>query len=148
MLFYLLGILSILKTFSPYMRKHVLSALDTHEYLVLNTIMVCIIVAVYLLHKVVFGKESVSRLVTKYSRLSNSQMLSMVAISLMTVASSVVILGMEQYYENTVVSSSILKTVSTVALVCTGVIIFKEKYSWTQLIGIALAVAGGVLMVV
>jgi len=55
---------------------------------------------------------------------------------------------MEQYYENTVVSSSILKTVSTVALVCTGVIIFKEKYSWTQLIGIALAVAGGVLMVV
>ena len=148
MFFYFIAIFTILKTFSPYMRKHIIDDLNAHEYLILNTAVVFLIVSVFLFYKIMFSKETVTRIVSKYKQLTTVQILCVLTISLMTVISAIMVVNLEKYMSNTVVSSTLMKTASTALLVLTGYFIFEEKYTSLQLVGVFLAVIGGILMII
>jgi len=135
-----------MKTFSPYLRKHVLGSLSAHEYLLLNTIVVGILVMLTVVYEIVFSKESVGRLLTQYKKLTVTQLLCVIGVGSITVASSFVIMNLDKNYKSPLINSVLLKTCSTVLLLITGIFLFEESYSMSQLLGIVLAVVGAILL--
>jgi len=129
--------LSILGTFRPYLRKHITQDINPWEYLFINSIVIGILSFIYCyFHK----KEKISNLLS----LSATQYCSVVIISSLTILSSLVFLSMEK--NNSLTTSFLWKGVSAVAFVGTGMLLFEEKVTTTQLIGIITIIIGSFLV--
>lgn len=136
----------ILKTFSPYLRKNILLTLDPSDYLFLNTFFIFIFALCYLLYKICFHNHNCQQMFNRYTSLTLTQILFVLAISLVTIASSLIVLNLDKYYNTPLINSMLLKIMSTILLLFTGIFIFKERYNYTQIIGLILAVLGGLLL--
>ena len=136
----------ILKTFSPYLRKNILLTLDPSDYLFLNTFVIFIFALVYLLYKICFQNHNCQQMFDKYSSLTLTQILFVFAIGLVTIASSLIVLNLDKYYNTPLINSMLLKIMSAILLLFTGIFIFKEKYNYKQIIGLILAIMGGLLL--
>jgi drug/metabolite transporter (DMT)-like permease len=82
----------------------------------------------------------------RYTSLTLTQILFVLAISLVTIASSLIVLNLDKYYNTPLINSMLLKIMSTILLLFTGIFIFKETYNYKQIIGLILAVLGGLLL--
>lgn len=136
----------VLKTFSPYLRKNILLALDPHDYLFLNTFIIFSFTSVYLLYKILFENHDIGKMVMRYKSLSVNQMIFALLIAIVTILSSLVVLNLDKYYNTPLINSMLLKLLSAGLLLLTGVFIFKESYNYKQIIGLVLAVIGGMLL--
>ena len=136
----------VLKTFSPYLRKNILLTLDPHDYLFLNTFVIFIFTLFYLLYKIFFKNHDVKEMLTKYNSLTVIQVIFILMMSLVTICSSIIVLNLDKYYNTPLINSMLLKIMSAVLLLFTGIFIFKEKYSYKQIFGLFLAVVGVLLM--
>jgi drug/metabolite transporter (DMT)-like permease len=145
-MFQLILLTGVLKTFSPYLRKNVLLTLDPHDYLFLNTFVIFIFTLIYLLYKIFFQNHDVKEMVTKYNSLTVIQVIFILMMSLVTICSSIVVLNLDKYYNTPLINSMLLKIMSAVLLLFTGIFIFKEKYNYKQIFGLFLAVIGVLLM--
>lgn len=139
-------ITGILKTFSPYLRKNILLSLDPHDYLFLNTFIIFIFSLVYLIYKIFFENHDLLRMITRYKSLSVTQVIFVVLIGIITIISSLLVLNLDKYYNTPLINSMLLKLLSAVLLLLTGIFIFHEKYNYKQLLGLFLAVIGGLLL--
>ena len=145
-MFHFVVLTGILKTFSPYLRKNILLTLDPHDYLFLNTFIIFIFSVIYLLYKIIFQNHSFENMIHKYTTLSLTQVLFALLIGFVTIVSSIVIINLDKYYNTPLINSMIMKILSAILLLFTGIFIFKEKYSYKQLIGLLLALIGGFLL--
>ena len=86
------------------------------------------------------------KMFTKYKSLTLTQLIFALLIGVVTILSSLVILNLDKYYNTPLINSMILKLLSAILLLLSGVFIFNEKYNYKQIIGLILAVVGGILL--
>jgi uncharacterized membrane protein len=129
--------LSVLGTFRPYLRKHITQDINPWEFMFINSVIIGILSFIYCyFHK----KEKISNLFT----LSTTQYLAALIISGLTIVSSLVYLSMEK--DNVLTSSFLWRGISAVAFVAVGFLLFKEKVTMTQMMGIIAIILGSFLV--
>jgi drug/metabolite transporter (DMT)-like permease len=87
-----------------------------------------------------------SNTVQKFSSLSNTQYVFALLIGMATVLASMVVLTFDKHYNTPLINTTIFKIVSVIMLLFVGVVVFKERYDYKQIIGIMLVIVGGVLV--
>jgi len=142
MYYYLFG-LSILKSFTPYFRKHILNTLNSHDLLFINTFFISIVVLCIFLYNLFFDKKKpLIETFNNYSKLSTTQILSLCVMAFLAVGSSIFIYEFDKNYNTPLINSMFMKIASTISLIFIGVFLFEEKYSWKQIIGVFLTILG------
>lgn len=136
----------VLKTLNPYLRKNILLSLDPHDYLFLNTFIIFIFSMMYLIYKIFFEKHDIVKMFVKYKSLTLTQIIFALLIGIVTIFSSLVISNLDKYYNTPLINSMILKLLSAILLLLSGVFLFNEKYNYKQIIGLVLAIVGGILL--
>ena len=132
MLFPILG-LSLMNTFRPYFRKHIMDDISIGEFIFVNSI---VIGTLSFLYVYIVKKEKISKLFT----LKPFQYGCLFFIGAATVLSSLVFLSYEQ---SKFLEYSFLKRgISAILVVFLGYFVFKEELKWKQIGGIGLIVAG------
>ena len=141
MYLYLLSI-QTLKTFNIYFRKHVLTTLESHEYLFINTILIAIIVLGFFFYKMLFHGFSINKLVGKVQKLTFIQIFFIILIAVVTCSSILFNLHIDKNHNTPLINRLLSKVVSTILLVLVSVFFFKENYNLKQYIGIFLTILG------
>jgi drug/metabolite transporter (DMT)-like permease len=138
----LLG-LTLLKPFRPYFRKHISDILDHHEYFLLSTLMILFIIFMYTVYLVCISKTTtVGKMLENVSCLSCTEVSAIFVLSCLTVISGLLIFELDKNHNTPLMNDVLLKSMSTIAVICVGVFIFKEKYKIHQVGGIGLVIAG------
>ena len=136
---YLIGT-TFLKSMNPYFRKHILNTLNPREYFYLNTIFVFILMTlVFLLFE---SEKSIEQMIRNYKKLEYTQLGCIFIISIILVASSLLLYELDKNYNTPLINNILLKTGSIIVLIVVGVGMFGEKYTWKQIIGIMLTFTG------
>ena len=143
---YLFG-LSILKSFTPYFRKHVLNTLNSHDMLFINTFFIFLIVFAFFLYKLTFDKaKPLIETFKNYKKLSVTQILSLLIMAFLAVGSSIFIYEFDKNLNTPLMNSMFMRAASTVSLILVGIFLFEEKYSWKQILGVFLTIFGVILI--
>jgi len=133
---------SLLKSFSPYLRKHILVTFESHEYLFVNTFFVSLFIFLFFLYKSVFHNKTINQFFDKLTNLTIVQVIIFSLIALITVISSFFIIHLDKYFNTPLINSIITKGVATIILLVTGIFIYKEKYNYKQILGIIMTILG------
>ena len=141
---YILGA-SLFKSTVPYMRKHVLNTLNSHDLLYLDAFVFFIIVLCIFFYKCIFDKTNIMNTITNYQRLTNKQLLCIFTMSLISVSVVYLILQLDKFY-NPLINYISRVSLTAVCAIIIGIIFFKEKYGIQHIIGILLTIAGIYLM--
>jgi len=143
---YLFG-LSILKSFTPYFRKHVLNTLNSHDMLFINTFFIFLIVFAFFLYKLTFDKaKPLIETFKNYKKLSVTQILSLLVMAFLAVGSSIFIYEFDKNFNTPLMNSMFMRAASTISLILVGIFLFEEKYSWKQILGVFLTIFGVILI--
>jgi drug/metabolite transporter (DMT)-like permease len=142
---YVVGI-TLFDMMKPYFRKHILTNIDHHEYILLNTFVVLLIIFSYFVYEFIFDNKFFIKTLENYSTLSYSQLGALFSVALLTVGSTTFLLKLDKHYNTPSVNSIILKSVSLVLLFVIGVVVFQEKYTMKKVIGIIVTIAGIILI--
>jgi len=135
--------LSIFKSFTPYFRKHLLTTLNSHELLFINTFFYFFLVLVFFLYKVFFDKTNfIEKTFENYTNLSFSQFGCLALMALLAVSSSIFIIEFDKNYNTPLINSMFIKIASTISLIFIGIFFFEEKYHWKQILGFILTIIG------
>ena len=141
---YLVGA-GLVNSIKPYCRKHVITSLDSHEFMFLNTIIISLIIIFYLLYK----KTCVSDLYYKYTSLTLTQIASITILSIITVFGTLMKLNMDKENNsssNTFMNGLLVKGVTSATIIFIGIIFFNEKYTWKTWLSIFM-IASGVYLI-
>ena len=141
-----LAITSLLKTFNPYFRKHILDSLEAYEYLFVNTFLVVVFVFIYFIYKICTHDDICNKLKNKIYKLTHLQIFYFIFIAFITVISSIVIINLDKNFKTPLMNSMISKGLAAILLLFVAMIIYKEKYNLTQLFGVFLTVVGLILI--
>ena len=139
---YMFG-LSILKSFTPYFRKHALTTLNSHDLLFINTLLIFSIVFAVFLYKLLFDKSKpLIETFKNYKNLSFTQAGALVLMAFLAVGSSIFIYEFDKNYNTPLINSMFMRAASTISLILVGAFLFEEKYSWKQIMGVFLTILG------
>jgi len=134
------------KVLTPYIRKSLLMTLEPFECLFLNSIVVLCLCLILIGYKMLVENHKMSNTVQKFSSLSNTQYVFALLIGMATVLASMVVLTFDKHYNTPLINTTIFKIASVIMLLFVGVVVFKERYDYKQIIGIMLVIVGGVLV--
>jgi drug/metabolite transporter (DMT)-like permease len=137
---YLFGI-TMLKSISPYFRKHVLNHLDSHDFFFINTLFIFSILSLFFIYRYLFDK-SFDQSVKKITSMKFTHLGCIFAIAVLTIVSSITIMELDKNYNTPFINSILMRIFSTIALVLVSIFIFKEKYTRLQILGICMTIAG------
>ena len=143
---YILGV-TFLKSVNPYFRKHLLTTLNTHDLLFINTFFIFIVVAVFFAYKcIIEGPKSIRETFHNYSKLSNTQLLSLFIMAFLAVCSSMFLYNLDKHYNTPLLNNIFLRVASVISVVFIGIFLFEEKYSWKQFVGMLITFLGVYLL--
>ena len=143
---YMFG-LSILKSFTPYFRKHVLTTLNAHDLLFINTFIIFSIVFVFFIYQLLFDKtKPLIETFKNYRSLSFTQLGALLVMAFLAVGSSIFIYEFDKNYNTPLINSMFMRTASTISLILVGIFLFEERYSWKQILGVFLTIFGVLLI--
>lgn len=142
---YILGA-SLFKSAVPYMRKHILNTLDSHDLLYLDAFVFFIIVLCIFCYQCIFDRTNVVNTFSNYKQLTYKQLLCVVAMSLISVSVVYMILQMDKFYNTPLINYISRVSLTAVCAIIIGIIFFREKYAIQHIIGILLTIAGIYLM--
>ena len=134
---YVAGI-TLLKSLSPYFRKHILTTLHSHELLFLQTLFISILVFCYFLYKWIFHKAPLQNI----GSLHWTQLLCIFMIAIVSVFSSILLFEIDKKYNTPMLNVLFMRVASTIALLLVGIFLFKERYSFWQILGLTMIVLG------
>ena len=132
---------TMLKSVRPYVKKYVLPTLDSHDYLFLNTLFIGGIVSTIFIYKLIFDKK-IKTTFENIKNLSIWQLFYFLILAGITVYSTIIFLEFDKNHNTPLINSMITKFISTLSIVCISIFIFKEKYSFTQIVGVFLTILG------
>jgi len=138
----LIGGISILEQFRPYFRKHISNKLDHHEYVFINSIIIASIIAIYIVYLFVTEKTSIDKIIKKYSSLTIAEIIFLIVLSCLTVASAILIYEMDKNHNTPFLNYIYLKSASVLALLVIGILMYKESYKFHQFLGFSLIIIG------
>ena len=137
--------ITMIKSIRPYIRKHVLQNMHSHEFLFLNTFFIGIIVAGFFLYKFLCDK-SFEKNIEAIKNLTLAQIICFAVLAIITVASSLIVIEFDKKYNTPLINSMITKFVSAITLILISIFIFKEEYTMYQVFGMILTIAGIILI--
>jgi drug/metabolite transporter (DMT)-like permease len=141
-MYFFLALITFLKTFSPYLRKHILDSLESHEFLFLNTFFVSLFVFLYFIYKFLFNETFLQEFVEKIRELTILQVVYFAIIAFITIASSIVIINLDKYFNTPLINSLMTKALAAILLLFVSIFIYQEKYNIKQMFGIFLTLVG------
>lgn len=144
MYFYIVGA-SFLKMLSPYLRKYMLTTLDAHDLLYLNSAFFSIIVAFIFIYK--YAKGDMIMTIQNYQRLSWRQIVCMLAISAFAVSSTLFVYELDKNYNTPFINYILLIGLTLFSSFLIGICWFNEKYNWQHIVGILMTIFGMYLMI-
>ena len=142
---YIIGA-SIFKSAVPYMRKHVLNTLNSHDLLYLDALVFFIIVLCIFCYQCIFNRSNIVNTMSNYKQLTSKQMMCVIAISIISVSVVYTILHLDKFYNTPLVNYILRVSLTSISAIIIGIIFFKELYNIQQIIGILLTIAGIYLM--
>ena len=142
---YILGA-SLFKSAVPYMRKHVLNTLDSHDLLYLDAFIFFIIVFCVFCYRCIFDRTHIMNTITNYQRLTYKQMFCVVTISFISVLVVYMVLQMDKLYNTPLINYISRVSLTAVCAIIIGILYFKEKYAIQHMIGILMTISGIYLM--
>ena len=143
---YILGV-TFLKSVNPYFRKHLLTTLNTHDLLFINTFFIFIVVTVFFTYKcIIEGPKSIRETFNNYSKLTNTQLLSLFIMAFLAVCSSMFLYNLDKHYNTPLLNNLFLRVASVISVVFIGVFLFEEKYTWKQILGMLITFFGVYLL--
>ena len=135
---YLIGA-GLVNSIKPYCRKHVITSLDAHEFMFLNTLFISFFIMCYLIYR----KTSISDMYSKYSALTLTQLISITILSLITVSGTFMKLSMDKNVQTSTFTNGLLiKGVTSATIIFIGIAFFNEKYTWKTWLAIILIATG------
>jgi drug/metabolite transporter (DMT)-like permease len=141
-MYFFLALITFLKTFSPYLRKHILDSLESHEFLFLNTFFVSLFVFLYFIYKFLFHETFLEEFEKKIRDLTILQVVYFAIIAFITIASSIVIINLDKYFNTPLINSLMTKALAAILLLFVSIFIYQEKYNIKQIFGIFLTLVG------
>ena len=141
MLPYIIGI-TTLSSVRPYFRKHILDTLDPHDLLFIQAVTISIFVLLYFAYVYFADYHKIKETYNNCCKLSNTQIIALTVMSMLTVFSSLLIFNIEKHYNTPFVNNILLKGASIVLLLLVSIFIFNESYSVAHTVGIILTIAG------
>jgi len=141
-MYFFLAIITFLKTFSPYLRKHILDYLESHEFLFLNTFFVSLFVFLYFIYKFLFHDTFLVDFTDKIKELTILQVIYFTILAFITITSSIVIINLDKYFNTPLINSLFSKSLAGILLLFVSIFIYQEKYNIKQIFGIFLTVVG------
>jgi drug/metabolite transporter (DMT)-like permease len=132
----------ILKTIDPYFRRHVVSnRLNSNDYLYLETFIYTGVLIVILLISYFYKKSEVVESFKNLQNVNIRDVVFMIIMSLFWIYSSL------KFYENESKNSPFINTVMVrggplVGILLVGIFLYKETYTWKQIVGIFMTVLG------
>ena len=136
---YLVGI-TFIKSFIPYIRKHLLNVLETHELIFINTIVYTVIVFMVFL----YSSKSEKRF-HNYKKLDYTHGICIILIALVSIASTLFMYEFDKKYNTPFLNSIFRMAASAILLFCTGVFFFNETYTMKHIFGVILMMSGAYL---
>jgi len=137
---YLFG-LSILKSITPYFRKHVLNHLDSHDFFFMTTLIIFVILSAFFIYRYFYDK-SFDKSIKKITTMKYTHIGCIFTIALLTIVGGVTIMELDKNYNTPLVNVMLMRIFSTISLVLASIFIFKEKYTFVQMIGICMTIVG------
>jgi len=134
--------LTFLQQFRPYFRKHISNTLDPHEYFLLNTMAIMVLISMYIAFLLLTKKTSCGKIMSNIKTLNGSEIGCILMLALITVISGLLLFELDKNYNTPLINSMFLKAGSLIALVCVGIFIFRENYKIHQFMGIFLVILG------
>ena len=128
---------SLMNTFRPYLRSHIMTAVASWEFVFLNSLVIGTLSFIY---AYVYKQENLSKLMT----LSWTHYAAILGIGAATVLSTLVFLSYES--ANVLKTNFLWRGISSVVFVLSGLFLFGEKLEMNQLVGIGIIIAGSFLV--
>jgi len=141
-----LAFLTFIKAFNPYLTKHTLDILESHEVLYIDSILIFTMILFILFYKYFFNKKEIKTTFDNVQKLSFTQKISLFAGAFLSIITSICIYELDKKHNNPFINHTITKIASMILLLLISVIFFKEKYNTRKLIGAILSILGVVLL--
>ncbi len=122
----------IMNSVKPYCRKHVINSLEAIEFALLNTI----IIGMILLGYIIVSKKSIKDICVKYYSLTWTQLISIIALSIITVAGTILKLTHDKTSNPTLTNGLIVKAITSLVIIVVGIAFYNETYTWKTWLGI------------
>jgi drug/metabolite transporter (DMT)-like permease len=123
----------IMNSVKPYCRKHVINSLEAVEFALLNTI----VIGGVLLGYIIVSKKSIKDICSKYYSLTWTQLISIIALSIITVAGTILKLTHDKTSNPTLTNGLIVKGITSLIIIVVGIAFYNETYTWKTWLGIA-----------
>ncbi len=123
----------IMNSVKPYCRKHVINSLEAVEFALLNTIIIGALLLVY----IIISKKSIKDICLKYYTLTWTQLISVTALSIITVAGTILKLTHDKTTNPTITNGLIVKGITSLIIIVVGIAFYNETYTWKTWLGIA-----------
>jgi drug/metabolite transporter (DMT)-like permease len=133
--------ITFLKSAAPYFRKHVLTILNSHDLLFINTFILSILVFIYFMYKLLVEKNF-HKTIENYKKLELKHYSCIFLISIFTIISTIMIYEFDKTMNTPFLNSVFIKIASIIFLFLIGIFLFEEKYKWKQIIGIIITLFG------
>jgi uncharacterized membrane protein len=128
---YLILILTMIKSLKPFMRKYITTTLNIQEFLLVNNIFVSLLIFSIFCYNYFNGYENYKNI----KKLDYKQVFLLILFSLLTIGSSFIFSKLEN--NNTVITNTAIKLFSNVMFLVIGFIMFEEKITYKQLLGLS-----------
>ena len=128
----------LMNSVKPYCRKHIIESLEASEFALLNTIIVGFILLVY----IIWSKRSIKDICFKYYTLTWTQIISLIALGIITVTGTILKLSHDKMSNPTFTSGLIVKGVTSAIIILVGILFYNETYTWKTWLGIITISAG------
>lgn len=132
----------ILKSSTPYFRKHILNTLNSVDFIFINTLLIFFVVSLLFVYFFFFDKPVLRDTFNNCKKLTLTQYSCLLLLAILTISSSYVMNHFDKYYNTPLINSIFKKVVSVFFLFVVGIFLFEEKYNLKQILGLLLCSAG------
>jgi drug/metabolite transporter (DMT)-like permease len=136
---YLIG-LTVVKSSLPYIRKYVLDILESHEMMFITACVYMILVVILFIYKSKTGKQF-----HNYKKLTWVHVFLIVLTAFIALSSTMFTYELDKYYNTPFLNTMLKLATSVVVLFLIGTFLFKEKYTYKHMFGVALMLIGALL---
>ena len=138
--------LQLIKSANPYLRKHALNTLDTHDLLFVQATIIFLLTSTYFVYVVLHEPKMPRKAWNRYCQLTVDQHLAIVFIAGVTVVSGAYVLELDKHHRTPLVNHLFMKVVSVVIMFVIGVVLFQETYTSMQVVGLIFAISGLIML--
>ena len=129
--------LSMVNTFRPYLRSHIMQDVEVWEFIFINSIVIGLVSFIY---AYIYKQEKITKLFT----LKWTQYCAAILIGSLTVLSTAIFIAYEA--QGIMKANFLWRGVSSVVFILAGLFLFGEKMFPNQIVGVLVIVAGSFLI--